>query len=73
MHSEQPSVCLQVISVWADILKAVPQSRLVLKNKPFACDALKAHWLLQLRQHGISSDRIDLLPLNPSNSGMFDF
>eukprot|EP00891_Asterochloris_glomerata_P000012 jgi/Astpho2/12/fgenesh1_pm.00001_%23_1_t len=58
----------QVINVWADILKAVPHSRLILKNKPFACDALRAHWLLQLRQHGISSDRIDLLPLNPSNS-----
>ena len=27
----------QVMAVWASILHAVPSSRLLLKNKPFAC------------------------------------
>ena len=30
---------MQVLRVWAHILLAVPGSRLVLKNKPFACEA----------------------------------
>jgi hypothetical protein len=29
---------VQVLQVWAQVLLAVPNSRLVLKNKPFACE-----------------------------------
>jgi predicted O-linked N-acetylglucosamine transferase (SPINDLY family) len=36
---------LQVLSLWARILRAVPNSRLVLKNKPFACDTARMHTL----------------------------
>lgn len=31
----------EVLSLWARILKAVPTSRLLLKNKPFACESAK--------------------------------
>ena len=37
------SPCLpQVLRVWSRILLAVPHSRLVLKNKPFACEVRAA-------------------------------
>jgi hypothetical protein len=36
---------LQVLRLWARILLAIPRSRLVLKNKPFACDTARAHVL----------------------------
>lgn len=32
---------MQVIKCWAKILQRVPGSRLVLKNKPFACETAK--------------------------------
>lgn len=41
---------MQVIRVWGRILAAVPRSRLVLKNKPFACDAAKAHFMRMLEE-----------------------
>jgi hypothetical protein len=39
---------LQVLRVWARILQAVPNSRLLLKNKPFACVAARQHFLNQV-------------------------
>lgn len=39
-YCPRPPLCavLQVLQVWAQVLLAVPNSRLVLKNKPFACE-----------------------------------
>ena len=34
-----------MIHVWARILKALPTARLLLKNKPFACESARAHTL----------------------------
>jgi len=34
-----------VLRAWAAILRAVPRSRLVVKNKPFACEVAKARVL----------------------------
>jgi predicted O-linked N-acetylglucosamine transferase (SPINDLY family) len=34
---------MQVLALWARILALVPHSRLVLKNKPFACEAARAY------------------------------
>jgi len=36
---------VQVLKLWARILLAVPNSRLVLKNKPFACETARNHFL----------------------------
>ena len=43
IHTVLPviSPALQVIKCWAKILMRVPGSRLVLKNKPFACETAK--------------------------------
>ncbi|KAG2430578.1 hypothetical protein HXX76_010096 [Chlamydomonas incerta] len=58
----------QVLRVWAAILAAVPRSRLVLKNKPFACEAARSHLLRQLAALGVEAWRVDLLPLAPGNA-----
>lgn len=49
-------------------MAAVPGSRLVLKNKPFACEAARIHVLQQLAAVGVEAWRVDLLPLAPGNA-----
>lgn len=60
---------LQVIEVWVNILQAVPSSRFLLKNKPFACPAAREHVLQLFVKKGIAAHRIDLLPLAAANAG----
>jgi len=57
----------QVLNVWATILNSIPNSRLVMKCKPFASQAVQNRILEIFAQKGISSSRIDLLPLMPRN------
>jgi protein O-GlcNAc transferase len=61
-------VCVQVLRLWGAILTAVPNSRLLLKNKPFACQAARAHVLRQLAAVGVEAWRVDLMPLAPGNA-----
>lgn len=60
---------MQVIEVWVKILQAVPSSRFLLKNKPFACPAAREHVLQLFVRKGIAAHRIDLLPLAAANAG----
>lgn len=53
----------KVLQVWAKILCAVPNSRLVVKCKPFCCDSVRQRFLTTLEQLGLESVRVDLLPL----------
>ncbi|XVE75927.1 hypothetical protein DITRI_Ditri12bG0130900 [Diplodiscus trichospermus] len=53
----------KVLQVWARILGAVPNSRLVVKCKPFCCDSIRQKFLTTLEQLGLESVRVDLLPL----------
>ncbi|XP_043712609.1 probable UDP-N-acetylglucosamine--peptide N-acetylglucosaminyltransferase SPINDLY [Telopea speciosissima] len=53
----------KVLQVWARILCAVPNSRLVVKCKPFCCDSVRQRFLTILEQLGLESQRVDLLPL----------
>ncbi|KAK9723572.1 hypothetical protein RND81_05G008900 [Saponaria officinalis] len=48
---------------WAKILCAVPNSRLVVKCKPFCCDSIRHRFLSTLEQLGVEPARVDLLPL----------
>jgi len=57
-----------VLALWARVLAAVPGSRLVLKNKPFACPQARALWMSRLGALGVEGWRVDLLPLAPSNA-----
>ncbi|KAK7284836.1 hypothetical protein RJT34_19589 [Clitoria ternatea] len=53
----------KVLQVWARILCAVPNSRLVVKCKPFCCDSVRQKFLSTLGQLGLEPLRVDLLPL----------
>lgn len=53
----------KVLRVWARILCAVPNSRLVVKCKPFCCDSIRHRFLSALEQLGVEPVRVDLLPL----------
>lgn len=46
----------------------MPGSRLLLKNKPFACEVVRRQWLCQLEALGVEAWRVDLLPLAPANA-----
>lgn len=53
----------KVLKVWAKILCAVPNSRLIVKCKPFCCDSIRQRFLSILEQLGVEPLRVDLLPL----------
>ncbi|KAK9823008.1 hypothetical protein WJX81_006345 [Elliptochloris bilobata] len=53
----------EVLRLWARILAAVPDARLLLKNKPFACESARAHFLAALAAEGVAPARVDVLPL----------
>ncbi|KAJ7976159.1 Tetratricopeptide repeat (TPR)-like superfamily protein [Quillaja saponaria] len=53
----------EVLKVWARILCAIPDSRLVVKCKPFCCDSVRQRFLSTLEQLGLEPLRVDLLPL----------
>lgn len=51
------------IQLWASILKRVPNSRLLLKAKPFASPTAKKRMEELFEKEGMSKDRLDLVPL----------
>ncbi|PWZ58823.1 putative UDP-N-acetylglucosamine--peptide N-acetylglucosaminyltransferase SPINDLY [Zea mays] len=53
----------KVLQVWARILCSVPNSRLVVKCKPFCCENIRQKFLATLEELGLESLRVDLLPL----------
>jgi protein O-GlcNAc transferase len=56
-----------VIKVWASILKAVKNSRLIVKCKPFNSNTIREHFLGAFEKEGVDPTRIDLLSLLPHN------
>lgn len=61
-----------VLRTWSNILCSVPNSRLIMKNKPFACESVKQKYWHMFEEFGISRDRIDLLPLAPTTERHLD-
>ncbi|KAG6391947.1 hypothetical protein SASPL_149711 [Salvia splendens] len=53
----------KVLQVWARILCAIPNSRLIVKCKPFCCESVRQQFLSALEKLGLESLRVDLLPL----------
>ncbi|GJQ10742.1 hypothetical protein GpartN1_g2533.t1 [Galdieria partita] len=53
------------IALWSRILHLVPNSRLLLKAKPFASSFARKRFEYVFETVGISPDRLDLLPLLP--------
>ena len=52
----------EVVSLWSSVLKASPDSRLVVKNISLRDTATRKHYLQQFKKHAIDPDRLDLLP-----------
>ncbi len=50
------------MALWIDVLRAAPDSRLVLKSLPFADESLRASVLQRFTGAGIDGRRIDILP-----------
>jgi len=50
-----------VISTWAALLQAIPDSSLILKNKALSDEQVRKTFLQRFSEHGISSDRIELI------------
>ncbi|EPR64534.1 O-linked N-acetylglucosamine transferase [Toxoplasma gondii RUB] len=56
----------QVIEIWSRILNAVPNSRLLVKARPFANKEMQRKFKAKFEAHGISGDRIDAMALIPA-------
>ncbi len=54
-----------VIATWADILHAVPGSRLVLNSRPFGEPAFRDLFTARFAAHNIQSERLDLISTRP--------
>lgn len=49
-----------MIRCWSEILRSVPNARLLLKNRSFAAPAIARSTIEAFGQHGIAADRIEL-------------
>jgi len=55
-----------VIALWSEILKAVPGSRMLLKNPALTDPARQVHYLTLFEKYGIQRDRIELKGHTPT-------
>eukprot|EP01119_Soliformovum_irregulare_P023651 TRINITY_DN8305_c0_g1_i2.p1 TRINITY_DN8305_c0_g1~~TRINITY_DN8305_c0_g1_i2.p1 ORF type:complete len:788 (-),score=168.81 TRINITY_DN8305_c0_g1_i2:37-2400(-) len=53
----------QVVAAWCEILRAVPNSKLMLKCKPFVSEDIRNRVLARFEREGIATNRIILLSL----------
>jgi protein O-GlcNAc transferase len=57
------------IALWANVLAAVPQSRLLIKTKPLAEIETQNALAARFAAHGIGAERLDLLAWDPDDRG----
>jgi predicted O-linked N-acetylglucosamine transferase (SPINDLY family) len=56
-----PKINKHVIALWSNILKSVPDSRLLLKTNGFKSTRIKEKYLEYFQEHGIDTSRIQLM------------
>ena len=61
-----PKVNSQVVALWAKILLAAPEARLILKSKPLNDEATRERYFALFEANGISRERVDLIGYAPS-------
>ncbi len=49
------------LDLWAEVLRAVPESRLMLKNRSFADEDVRRRYQELFQQHGVEPDRVELV------------
>jgi predicted O-linked N-acetylglucosamine transferase (SPINDLY family) len=54
-----------VLDVWAEILRAIPDARLMLNSKPFQEDATRDSFLERFSARGVGAERLDLVYTSP--------
>ena len=59
-------ITADVIAVWAEILKQVPSSRLLLKYRSYSDPAAREYYSSRFEQRGVDAGRIRFLGLTPS-------
>jgi protein O-GlcNAc transferase len=64
--NNQVKVNPQVVAVWAEILKRLPTSRLVLKYMGLNDTGTRKRYAEMFASHGIAADRLDLLGWSPA-------
>lgn len=52
----------EVIQVWSEILIRIPNARLLMKNRTFACEQNRRHFTQQFASHGVRTYQLDLIP-----------
>ncbi|WP_052293838.1 tetratricopeptide repeat protein [Azospirillum sp. B510] len=62
-------VTAEVVRVWAEILKRVPNARLLLKSRQMGDDETRARYRNSFITHGIDPDRVELLARIPAADG----
>jgi protein O-GlcNAc transferase len=63
----------EVIEVWAQILKDVPQSKLILKSSQFADKDTKGRCIKLFKKQGVSKERLNLVAMLPKPSDHMSF
>ena len=62
----------EVIAVWANILKRVPQSRLVLKNKSMAAKHVQTFLHAHFAKNGVGPDQLDFMTMDNEQASHMD-
>jgi len=63
----------EAVAVWADILKRVPQSRLLLKDSSLDDESVRAGLRERFAAHGLAADRIAFLGFTPREQHLAAF
>jgi predicted O-linked N-acetylglucosamine transferase (SPINDLY family) len=66
--NNQSKINAEVISAWAEILRAVPDARFVVKNISLSDGPTEARLRQMFLEHGVASDRIDLTGRIPADA-----
>jgi protein O-GlcNAc transferase len=56
------------LDAWARLLARLPEARLLLKGKPFACAVTRASFLERLLRRGVTKERVELVAWLPDQS-----
>lgn len=57
------------LDTWAEVLKAVPKARLLLKSRLFGDEGVRADFMSRFTARGVDAERVDLLDGIPTVSG----
>jgi len=67
-----PKVNMRVIALWSQILKALPESRILIKTKGFNDQIIQEKYLIYFQQYGIHRNRIQLMGEIKGEQGHLD-